>query len=60
MDNKGKWIKDRSTIKCSKCGFSMFPAGYYFKNDECISANDDSYRPKFCQECGCDMRGDKK
>lgn len=51
----GKWIKDRGTVKCSECGFGMFPGGYYFMGGECISANDGNFRTKFCPNCGTEM-----
>lgn len=51
----GEWDKDKDTIKCSKCGFGMFPDNYYFKNSDCFSANDPNYRPNFCPNCGAKM-----
>ena len=54
-----KWIRDRDTIKCPKCGFGFFPNGYWFKNGECIKCNDVEFRPCFCPNCGKKMQGEQ-
>lgn len=50
-----QWEKDNDTIKCSNCGFGMFPTEYFFKNGVCFSAHDVNYRPKACPDCAALM-----
>lgn len=45
------WERDRDTIKCSNCGFGMFPTEFFFKDGVCVSARDANYRPKSCPDC---------
>lgn len=53
----GRWTTPRGIIECSKCGFGMFPDGYFFEFGECVHANESQYRPNFCPNCGakCDL-----
>lgn len=48
----GRWTTPRAIIECSKCGFGMFPDGYFFEFGECVHANESQYRPNFCPNCG--------
>ena len=48
----GRWTMPRAIIECSKCGFGMFPDGYFFEFGECVHANESQYRPNFCPNCG--------
>lgn len=50
----GHWEKDRDTIKCTVCGFGMFPNRYTFMNGDCVP---DNKLPKYCPNCGAKMRG---
>lgn len=54
---RGRWTTPRGIIECSKCGFGMFPDGYFFEFGECVHANESQYRPNFCPNCGakCDL-----
>lgn len=49
------WYKDRDTIKCSECGFGLFPSGTYFQDGQCISNGNECFRPKYCSNCGKPM-----
>ena len=51
---RGHWKKDRDTIKCTVCGFGMFPNRYTFMNGVCVT---DNKLPKYCPNCGakCDL-----
>lgn len=51
----GHWKKDRDTIKCTVCGFGMFPNRYTFMNGVCVT---DNKLPKYCPNCGAKMYGD--
>lgn len=48
----GHWKKDRDTIKCTVCGFGMFPNRYTFMNGVCVT---DNKLPKYCENCGAKM-----
>ena len=49
---KGEWIEGgNGNIKCNKCG-SEFRYSYLIGNNPDF--------PKFCCECGADMRGDEE
>lgn len=56
-----KWgkRKDRDTIKCSSCGFQMFPLDAYQKGEwpnMCVTFRDEQkYIPRFCPDCGARM-----
>ena len=47
----GRWEKDRDTIKCSVCGFGMFPIKYAFRNGQCVRDSD----ARYCPNCGAKM-----
>lgn len=49
---RGHWKKDRDTIKCTVCGFGMFPNRYTFMNGVCVT---DNKLPKYCENCGAKM-----
>lgn len=49
----GHWKKDRDTIKCTVCGFGMFPNRYTFMNGVCVTDNE---LPNYCENCGAKMR----
>ena len=52
LRQKGKWIEGRNgNIKCNQCGAEI-RYGYVLGCDPAF--------PKFCCECGADMRGDKE
>lgn len=51
---RGHWKKDRDTIKCTVCGFGMFPNRYTFMNGVCVT---DNKLPKYCPNCGAKMDG---
>lgn len=51
----GRWTTPRAIIECSKCGFGMFPDGYFFEFGECVHANESQYRPNFCPNSGAKM-----
>lgn len=53
---RGHWKKDRDTIKCTVCGFGMFPNRYTFMNGVCVT---DNKLPKYCPNCGAKMGGGK-
>lgn len=59
-DCNTKWIKVNAIIQCDKCGFGMYPTGYFFEYDKCIRANDNTYRPNFCPNCGRNMKNEKQ
>lgn len=48
----GRWKKDRDTIKCTVCGFGMFPNRYTFMHGVCVT---DKKLPKYCENCGAKM-----
>lgn len=48
----GHWKKDRDTIKCTVCGFGMFPNRYTFMHGVCVT---DNKLPKYCENCGAKM-----
>lgn len=48
----GHWEKDRDTIKCTVCGFGMFPNRYTFMHGVCVT---DNKLPKYCENCGAKM-----
>lgn len=48
----GHWKKDRDTIKCTVCGFGMFPNRYTFMHGVCVT---DKKLPKYCENCGAKM-----
>lgn len=48
----GHWKKDRDTIKCTVCGFGMFPNRYTFMHGVCVT---DNKLPKYCENCGTKM-----
>lgn len=55
LDRCGHWIDSTSktyspTRQCSECG-KIYPIA--------AKATGEIYTPKFCEECGADMRGDK-
>lgn len=58
---RGDWEKKegRDTIKCSSCGFQMFPLDAYQKGEwpnMCVTFCDEQkYIPRFCPECGAQM-----
>ena len=52
-----RWETPRALIQCSKCGFGMFPDGYYFEDGECAHANESWFRPNYCPNCGAKMSG---
>lgn len=58
---RGEWEKKegRDTIKCSSCGFQMFPLDAYQKGEwpnMCVTFCDEQkYIPRFCPECGAQM-----
>ncbi len=54
----GEWVPDKATIKCTGCGFGMFKEGYFFMDGECFSANDGTFTPFYCPNCGARMDGD--
>lgn len=49
---RGHWIRDRDTIKCSECGFGMFPIRPAFRDGDCIPY---SGVPNHCPDCGIRM-----
>lgn len=49
---RGHWERDRDTIKCSECGFGMFPIRYAFRDGDCIPY---SGVPNHCPDCGVRM-----
>lgn len=51
----GRWTTPRAIIECSKCGFGMFPDGYFFEFGECVHAYESQYRPNFCPNCGAKL-----
>ena len=57
----GEWKKrkGRDTIKCSSCGFQMFPLDAYQKGEwpnMCVTFCDEQkYIPRFCPDCGARM-----
>ena len=59
-DCNTKWIKVNAIIQCDKCGFGMYPTGYFFEYDKCIRANDNTYRPNFCPNCGRNMKNERQ
>ena len=55
-----RWEKARDTIKCSACGFCMFPLDAYRKGDwPHLSVGNwkNRYVPRFCPHCGAKMDG---
>lgn len=55
---RGKWIPEKDTHKCSKCGFGMFMnMGYYFMDGECIFSGGETFMHKYCPNCGAKMDG---
>ena len=57
-----RWEKYRDTIKCSSCGFTMFPLDAYRKggwaNMRVVSSDEMLYIPRFCPDCGAKMDGE--
>ena len=57
-----RWKKYRDTIKCSFCGFTMFPLDAYRKggwaNMRVVSSDEMLYIPRFCPDCGAKMDGE--
>ena len=52
----GRWVPDKDTHKCSKCGFGMFlNIGYYFLDDKCIFSGGETFVHNFCPNCGAKM-----
>ena len=49
---RGHWVRDRDTIKCSECGFGMFPIRPAFRDGDCIPY---SGVPNHCPDCGVRM-----
>lgn len=50
--DRGHWERDRDTIKCSECGFGMFPIRPAFRDGDCIPY---SGAPNHCPDCGVRM-----
>ena len=49
---RGHWERDRDTIKCSECGFGMFPIRPAFRDGDCVPY---SGIPNHCPDCGVRM-----
>ena len=49
---RGHWERDRDTIKCSECGFGMFPIRPAFRDGDCVPY---SGIPTHCPNCGAKM-----
>lgn len=50
----GRWVKYRDTIKCTICGFGMFPIQHTFMDEVCTGWN---CVPQYCPNCGAKMEG---
>ncbi|MBS4880069.1 MAG: hypothetical protein KH138_07170 [Firmicutes bacterium] len=49
---RGHWERDRDTIKCSECGFGMFPIRPAFRDGDCVPY---SGIPNHCPDYGARM-----
>ena len=49
----GRWGKDRDFIKCSACGFGMYPHWCRFMDGVCVGVG--YSEPSYCPNCGAKM-----
>ena len=52
----GTWEKDRDFIKCSACGYGMYPNYCRFMNGVCAGVGYNE--PNYCPNCGAKMEGE--
>ena len=52
----GTWGKDRDFIKCSACGYGMYPNYCRFMNGVCVGVGYNE--PNYCPNCGAKMEGE--
>ena len=52
---RGHWEKDRDFIKCSACGFGMYPNYPRFMDGACVGTG--YSEPNYCPNCGAKMDG---
>lgn len=49
----GRWERDRGLIKCSACGFGMYPNYPRFMDGACVGTG--YSEPNYCPNCGAKM-----